>query len=71
LLLIMAIPIVKLALQYLMYRVLAAVSDPVTQDITEQFLLHVGIAQKLLLETLTLGVLIFVLLVVVMTRITV
>jgi len=71
LLLIMAIPIVKLALQYLMYRVLAAVSEPVTQDITEQFLLHVGIAQKLLLETLTLGVLIFVLLVVVMTRITV
>ena len=71
LVLIMAIPIVKLALQYLMYRVLAAVSEPVAQDITEQFLHHVGIAQKLLLETLVLGVLLFILLLVVMTRITV
>ena len=71
LILIMAIPIVKLALQYLMYRVLAAVSEPVAQDMTEQFLHHMGIAQKLLLETLTLGVVIFILLLAVMTRITV
>lgn len=69
--LIMAVPMLKLALQYLMYRVLAAVSEPVAQSMTEQFLLHVGIAQKLLLETLALGVLVFILLLVVMTRITV
>ena len=71
LVLIMAVPVLKLALQYLMYRVLAAVCEPVAQDMTEQFLLHVGIAQKLLLETLALGVWLFVLLLVVMTRITV
>ena len=66
----MAVPLLKLALQYLVYRVLAALTEPVAQDVTEQFLLHVGIAQKLLLETLALGVLLFVLLLVVMTRIT-
>lgn len=71
LILVMAVPLLKLALQYLMYRVLAAVSEPVAQEMTERFLLHVGIAQKLLLETLALGVLVFVLLLVVMTRITV
>lgn len=70
LVLIVAVPIVKLALQYLVYRILAAVTEPVAQEMTEQFLHHMGIAQKLLLETLTLGVLLFLLLLVVMTRIT-
>lgn len=71
LLVIMAVPMIKLALQYVVYRVLAAVSEPVAKEITEQFLIHVGIAQKLLLQTLALGVLLFVLLLVVMTKITV
>ena len=71
LLVIMAVPMIKLALQYVVYRVLAAVSEPVAKEITEQFLIHVGIAQKLLLQTLTLGILVFVLLLVVMTKITV
>lgn len=69
LLLIMAVPMIKLALQYLVYRVLAAVAEPVAQEMMEQFLIHVGIAQRLLLETLALGVLLFLLLLVVMTRI--
>ncbi len=71
LLLVMTIPLLKLTLQYLVYRVLAAVTEPVTQEMTEQFLQHVGIAQRLLLETLALGVILFLLLLVIMTRITV
>lgn len=71
LVLVMAIPMVKLALQYLVYRVLAAVSEPVAQEMTVQFLVYMGIAQRLLLETLALGLLLFLLLLVVMTRITV
>jgi len=71
LVLVMVLPMVKLALQYLIYRVLAAVSEPVAQEMTVQFMLHVGIAQRLLLETLALGLLLFLLLLVVMTRITV
>lgn len=71
LLVIMAVPMIKLALQYVVYRMLAAISEPVAKEITEQFLLHVGIAQKLLLQTLATGVLLFVLLLVVMTKITV
>jgi stage III sporulation protein AE len=71
LVLVVAVPMIKLALQYLMYRVLAAITEPVTKEMTEQFLFHVGIAQRLLLEILALGVLIFLLLLVVMTRIAV
>lgn len=69
--LVVAVPIAKLLLQYLMYRILAAVAEPVAQEMTEQLLLHVGIAQRLLVETLALGVIVFLLLLVVMTRITV
>ena len=69
LLLIAFTPLVKLVLQYLVYRVLAAVTEPVTQSMTGYFLYHVGIAQKLLLETLTLGMILFLLLLVVMTKI--
>ena len=69
LLLVVAVPVLKLALNYLMYRVLAAVTEPVTKEMTEQFLRHVGIAERLLLEILVLGIMIFVLLLVVMTRI--
>ncbi len=71
LLLVVAIPLMKLALHYLIYRVLAAVTEPVTQELTEQFLHHMGTAQRLLLETLALGVLLFLLVLVIMTRITV
>lgn len=67
--LIVALPLLKLAMQYLIYRLLAAVTEPVTQEMTEQFLHYVGTAQKLLMETLALGVMIFLLLLVVMTRI--
>lgn len=70
LLLVVSIPLLKLALHYLMYRLLAAVTEPVTQEMTEQFLQHVGTAQRLLLETLALGVMLFLLLLVIMTRIT-
>lgn len=70
LVLVTAIPLIRLILQYLMYRILAAVTEPVAQEMTEQFLLHMGIAHRLLLETLALGVLLFLLLLVVMTRIT-
>lgn len=70
LILVMAVPLIKLFLQYLMYRVLAAVAEPVAQEMTEQFLQHVGVAQRLLMETLAVGVLLFLLLLVVMTRIT-
>lgn len=71
LLIIMSVPMLKLALQYVIYRVLAAVSEPVAKEMTEQFLVHMGIAQKLLIQTLALGILLFVLLLVVMTKITV
>lgn len=67
--LVVALPMIKLGLHYLIYRVLAAVTEPVTQEITEQFLTHIGVAQRLLLETLALGVLLFLLLLVIMTRI--
>ena len=70
LLLVVAVPLVKLALHYLVYRVLAAVTEPVSQEMTEQFLQHMGTAHRLLLETLALGVLLFLLLLVIMTRIT-
>lgn len=69
LVLVVAVPIVKLALHYLIYRVLEAITEPVTKEMTEQFLHHVGMAQRLLLEILVLGVVIFILLLVVMTRI--
>lgn len=69
LMLVMAVPLLKLVLQYLVYRLLAALTEPVTQEATEQFLQHMGTAQKLLLQTLSLGVLLFVLVLVVMTRI--
>ena len=67
---IIAFPLLRLALQYLMYRVLAAVTEPVAQGTMEQFLQHVGIAHRLLMETLALGAVLFLLLLVVMTRIT-
>lgn len=70
LLLVMAVPLLKLVLHYLVYRILAAVTEPVTQELTEQFLQHMGIAHRLLLETLALGGMIFLLLLVIMTRIT-
>ena len=70
LLLIMALPLGRLALHYLMYRILGAVAEPVTEHMTERFLHHIGTAQKLLLETLALGVFLFLLLLVVMTRVT-
>lgn len=69
LLLVVAMPLIKLALQYLIYRVLAAVTEPVTQEMTEQFLQQIGTAHRLLLETLALGILLFLLLLVIMTRI--
>lgn len=69
LLLVVAVPLVKLVLHYLVYRVLAAVTEPVIQEMTEQFLQHIGMAHRLLLETLALGMLLFLLLLVVMTRI--
>lgn len=64
-----SIPLLKVGLQYLMYRVLAAVAEPVTEDMLEQFLVRVGAAHKLLFQVLFLGVLLFLLLLVVMTRI--
>jgi len=67
---VMAVPLLKLVLQYIVYRVLAAVSEPVARELTEQFLYHMGVAQKLLLQTLALGVLLFLLLLIVMTKIT-
>ena len=69
LLLVVAVPLLKLMLHYLVYRVLAAVTEPVAQGMTEQFLQHMGMAHRLLLETLALGILLFLLLLVVMTRI--
>ena len=65
------VPMVKLALHYLVYRVLAAITEPVIKEMTEWFLIHMGVAHRLLMETLALGVMIFLLLLVVMTRITV
>lgn len=70
LVLVVSVPLVKLVLHYLVYRVLAAITEPVTKEMTEQFLHHVGIAQRLLLEILLLGVILFILLLVVMTKIT-
>lgn len=67
--LVAAVPLMKLVLQHLVYRLLAAMTEPVTQEATEKFLQHMGIAQKLLLETLSLGLFLFLLLLVVMTRI--
>ena len=66
-----AIPLMSLGLQYLMYRILAAVTEPITQEMTGHFLKHAGIAQKLLFESLLMGMMLFLLLLVVMTRITV
>lgn len=70
LLLVVAVPLFRLLFQYWMYRVLSAVTEPVALEMAEQFLHHVGTAQRLLLETLVLGVLLFLLLLVIMTRIT-
>ncbi len=70
LIIVTAIPLTKIMLQYLLYRILAAVTEPVTQEMTERFLQHAGIAQRLLLEILASGVILFLLLLVVMTRIT-
>lgn len=69
LILVVMVPILKLALHYLIYRVLAAITEPVTKEMTEWFLIHLGVAHRLLMEILALGVMIFVLLLVVMTRI--
>ena len=64
------IPMLNLALQYVMYQILAAVTEPITQEMTGRFLTHAGIAQKLLFESLFFGILLFLLLLVVMTKIT-
>lgn len=69
LLLVVLHPMLKLTLQYLVYRILAAVTEPVTQEMTGQFLHHMGMAHRLLLEALLLGIVLFLLLLVVMTRI--
>lgn len=71
LVLVVIVPMLKLALHYLVYRVLAAITEPVTKEMTEWFLIHMGVAHRLLMETLALGVMIFLLLLVVMTRIAV
>ena len=65
------LPLCELGLQYLMYRVVGAVTEPVLQEQAEQFLYHAGTAQKLLFQTLFMGMMLFLLLLVVMTRITV
>ena len=70
LVLIAFLPMAKLVLQYLVYRVVLAVAEPVAQSTAEHFLYHVGVAQKLLMETLASGMLLFLLLLAVMTRIT-
>ncbi len=70
LLLVMALPLLKLTVQYLVYRILEAVTEPVAQETIGLFLHHVGVAQKLLMETLALGIFVFILLLVIMTRIT-
>ena len=49
----------NLALQYVMYRILVAVTEPITQEMTGRFLTHAGIAQKLLFEVLFLGIILF------------
>lgn len=67
--LIAALPICHLALQCLLYRILGAVTEPLAQNITMNLLQHAGTAQKLLLQTISLGMLLFLLLLVVMTRI--
>ena len=71
LIVVVIVPILKLALHYLVYRILAAITEPVTKEMTEWFLIHIGVAHHLLMETLALGVMIFLLLLVVMTRIAV
>lgn len=71
LLLVVLHPVLRLLLEYLVYRVLAAITEPVTQEMTGQFLQHMGTAQWLLLEALVLGVIMFLLVLVVMTRISV
>lgn len=69
LLLVVLHPVLRLLIQYLVYRILAAVTEPVTQETTGQFLHHMGTAQRLLLEALVLGIIVFLLVLVVMTRI--
>lgn len=64
-----SVPLLKVGLQCLMYRVLAAVAEPVTEEMLEKFLVHVGVANRLLLQVLFLALLLFLLLLVVMTRI--
>ena len=64
------IPLANLGLQYVMYRILTAVTEPVTGEMIGRFLTHAGIAQKLLFEALFLGMILFLLLLVVMTKIT-
>ena len=71
LILVVIVPMLKLGLHYLVYRILAAITEPVTKEMTEWFLIHMGVAHRLLMETLALGVMIFLLLLVVMTRIAV
>ncbi|MBE5950042.1 MAG: hypothetical protein E7260_00460 [Lachnospiraceae bacterium] len=65
------LPLANLTMQYLLYRVIGALAEPVLQDQTEQLLSYAGTAQKLLLQTMSLGMILFLMLLVVMTRITV
>lgn len=64
-----SIPLLTIGLQYLMYRILAVVAEPVTEDVLEQFLVHAGVAHRLLFQVLFLAMILFLLLLVVMTRI--
>ncbi|MGN0507319.1 MAG: stage III sporulation protein AE [Lachnospiraceae bacterium] len=64
-----SLPLCKVGLQCLMYRLLAAIAEPVTEETLEKFLAHVGVAHKLLFQVLFFALLLFLLLLVVMTRI--
>lgn len=63
------VPLCNLLLRFLLYKVLAAVAEPVTEDTLEQFLVHAGVAHRMLLQILFLAVLLFLILLMVMTRI--
>lgn len=64
------LPLSNLLLQYLVYRLVGAITEPVIQEQTGELLNHAGTAQKFLLQTVALGMLLFLLLLVIMTRIT-
>lgn len=71
LVLVCALPLCNLGIYYLFYRLIGAVTEPITQNSTEVFLMHAGNAQKLLLDTLMTSMFLFLILLVIMTRISV